>query len=120
MYWLYAAATLTTFTLFVHVFGGGKTVATPLLESEMGDEAKFTNYYCWHIVTIVLASMAICFTLPALSIASNDLAILATLLAFAFAIWSIMLTVIKKLKILVLGQWILFLPIAIFGFLGAM
>lgn len=118
MYWLYAASVLSALTFFVHVLGGGKSAARPLLDSELENEVKYTNYYCWHIVTIVIGAMAICFFLSASSTASVDLAILSSALALAFAIWSGALTILKRQSVLALPQWILFLPIAIMGFLG--
>ena len=43
MNWLYAASALSGITALIHIFGGGKSVAKPLLESSMNDEAKYTN-----------------------------------------------------------------------------
>ena len=118
MIWLYTACAISTLTLVAHVNGGGQSIAKPVLESDLEAEPKYASYYCWHMVTIVIAFMACAFLLSALSIASLDLAIAATMLALLFAIWSIALTIWKKQKIMTLPQWILFLPIAITGFLG--
>lgn len=120
MNWLYLASLLSAVTLVIHVFGGGITVARPLLESNLGAEAKYTNYYCWHMVTIIIAAMAICFFLSARAMASVDVALLSSVLALAFAVWSGALTIIKKQHVLILPQWILFLPIAITGFIGSL
>lgn len=119
MNWLYAASALSAITCLIHLFGGGITVAKPLLESELGAEAKYANYYCWHMVTIMIAAMAICFFLAARAWASMDLAVLSSSLAFAFALWSGALIMLKKQPMLTLPQWILFLPTAIVGFIGS-
>ena len=116
--WLYCAAGLSLLTLVAHVFGGGKSVARPLLDSDLGNEAKFTNYYCWHMVTLIIAFMGMCFFLNAQDIASTDLSIGATILAALFTLWSILLTLWKQQRVMTLPQWILFLPIAITGTLG--
>ena len=117
--WLHIAATISLVTLIAHIFGGGKSAAQPLLASGLDDEAKLTNYYCWHMVTIIIAFMCLCFALTAGGYTSADLAVAATLLAALFTLWSIGLIFWKKQKVTTLPQWILFLPIAITGGLGA-
>ncbi len=116
--WLFIASGLSALTLLVHVIAGGRSVARPVLESELSAEPKYASYYCWHMVSIVIAFMALAFALPALSLASIDLAWAATLLAFLFAVWSLALTVWKRQRFITLPQWLLFLPIAVAGFLG--
>ena len=98
MYWLYSASALSAITALIHIFGGGKSVAKPLLESSMNDEAKYTNYYCWHMVTIIIVVMAVCFFLAARSVEFRELGVLSSALSFAFAIWSCLLIYIKKQK----------------------
>ncbi|MEM7220822.1 MAG: hypothetical protein AAF515_20840 [Pseudomonadota bacterium] len=116
--WLYSAAALAAFTLLVHVFGGGRTAAQPLLDSDLAPEPKYTNYYCWHIVTIVIGFMAVCFALPAAGLASTDLAAAAVALAALFSVWNIALWWHSGLKVVELPQWVLFLPMAVLGYLG--
>ncbi|MEM7078522.1 MAG: hypothetical protein AAF513_07840 [Pseudomonadota bacterium] len=118
--WLYVAAALAAFTAVVHVLGGGRSAARPLLDSALADEPKYTNYYCWHMVSIIIAFMAACFALSAARLASIDLAIGATLLAVLFAAWSLLLIVWKRQPVMRLPQWILFLPIALTGALGVL
>jgi hypothetical protein len=116
---LYIASGLSLFTTLVHIFAGGKSVAKPLLKSALSAEPKFTNYYCWHMVSIVLLSISIVFYLAARAYVSLDLSQYITVLVFLFSLWSIILTVWKKQKFLVLPQWILFLPIAVCGYMGS-
>ena len=118
MYWLYAASALSGFTALLHIFGGGKSAAKPLLESSMNDEAKYTNYYCWHMVTIIIISLSVCFLLAARNVEFRELAILSVALCFAFALWSCFLIYIKKQKPFVLPQWVLFFLIAVVGTVG--
>ncbi len=119
MIWLLIASTISTLTLLAHVLGGGKSIAQPVLASELDAEPKFASYYCWHMVTIVIAFMAIAFLLAAIEVASNDLAIASAILSLLFALWSMALTIWKKQTFKVLPQWIFFLPIAVAGFMGA-
>lgn len=118
MYWLYAASLLSGITALLHIFGGGKTTAEPLLKSSLGDRAKYTNYYCWHMVTIILIAMAVCFFLAARYVEYRELGILSTALSLAFALWSCLLIYSKKQKLFVLPQWVFFFPIAITGVVG--
>lgn len=58
-YLLWAAAALCVVTFFVHVFIGGIHVVRPLLASkDITRASKWLNYYCWHIVSVVILFMA--------------------------------------------------------------
>lgn len=117
---IWVACGLSALTCLVHVFAGGPESARPLLESDLGLVAKYTNYYCWHIVSITLAAMAGCYLLAALYPQAWELAALATVLAAAFAVWSIALNLTVRPRFIELPQWILFLPITIAGLVGMM
>ena len=115
---LAGAAALSAATAAIHVFLGGPDVAKPLLQSEMRRVPKFTNYYCWHIVTITLIAMSVGFAIPAFSPGETTSALTWTLIAAVFALWSIALFLWKKMPPLALPQWILFTPIAALGVWG--
>ena len=69
------AALVGAVTFYVHTFVGGRRVAAPLLaDQNLPKESKWLNYYCWHIVTILIAMMAIGLALVAMGRASSDLA----------------------------------------------
>lgn len=116
--WIWCACGASGFTCLLHIFVGGPSTAKPLLESDLDSVAKYTNYYCWHLVTITLAAMTAAYLISALTPSAWELAVAATLLAAGFAIWSIALNLIKKTHPLALPQWILFIPITVFGILG--
>ena len=89
---LLIAGVLCGIVCLIHAIAGIKTVAKPLLKAtDLEDVAKYTRYYCWHIVTIVLAAMTLAFVRSAHHPASQDLAWLATALAVAFSVWGIIL-----------------------------
>lgn len=117
--WLLAAAAVCGLTAAVHVFAGGPSVAKPLLASEMDDEAKYTNYYCWHLVTIVIVVMTVGFAYGAVVETANDLALTMAGLAGAFTLWSVALVVWKNQSFLRMPQWLLFAPITVFGLIGS-
>lgn len=113
--WMITAAVLSAFTAAVHFFAGGCEIARPLLASrELRAVPKFTNYYCWHMVTIILVVMSGAFTYSAM-IGARDMAVLATLLALLFAVWSLAMIAWKRLNPMRFPQWALFLPIAAAG-----
>ena len=103
----------------LHVFVGGPEAARPLLAAkDLGRTAKLTNYYCWHLVSLTLAAMTGCYVVAAFRPETIELAVLATLLAVAFAIWSVGLALGKQHSLLKLPQWMLFATVAVFGVLG--
>ena len=117
--WLVVAGVAAAAVCALHIFLGGPAAATPLLRAkDINNVARYTNYYCWHMVTIVLASMAAAFLVAALSPPAIELAWAATLLSAAFAIWSIGLVVWKKQKPLHLPQWLLFVVVTALGGMG--
>ena len=65
------------------------------------------------MVSIILFVMAGCLAAPLLVNDVMALAGLATLLAWAFAIWNILLMLGTKSRVSELPQWVLFLGIAI-------
>lgn len=118
-YWLLAAGAASGATLLIHVFAGGPSIARPLLSATDIDEvARLTNYYCWHLVSITLAAMTFGFTYPAFTSGEAALAAMWTVIAAAFALWSVALVIWKRQRALDLPQWTLFAAIAGLGAVG--
>lgn len=82
-----AAGALTLGICAVHLFGGGPVIARPLLDSSLDPVAKYTNYYCWHITSITLATMAVGFGYAAAEPGGADVGVVMTGLTLAFAGW---------------------------------
>lgn len=119
--WLTVAGAAAAGVWALHTFVGGPVIAGPLLKSrDMDSVARYTNYYCWHIVTIVLAGMAVGYFVAAYSAEAVELAWAATLLAAAFAIWSLVLVIWKRQKLFHLPQWLLFVGVTALGAIGLM
>ena len=120
--WFAAAGGLAVITTLAHVFAGGAVAAKPLLEAgAMNSVARFTNYYCWHIVTIVLAGMAAGFAYAALTPAGADVALVMTVFAAGFAIWNGAMILAHGLTLRQHPQFVFFVPmtlIALPGFAG--
>lgn len=119
--YLLAAAIATFATFAIHTWIGGPAIAKPLLETaDMHDVAKYTNYYCWHIVTITLFVMAGGFAWAAYRPDGIELAWLSFLLSTAFLVWNLVLVFWKKQSLKQMPQWALFLGISTFGAIGLM
>lgn len=117
--WLLGAGAAAGITTLIHIFAGGPAVARPLLRAaDIDDVAKLTNYYCWHLVTITLAAMTVAFVYAGLAPDEMALATMWTIIAAAFALWSVALVIWKRQRALDLPQWTLFAVIAGLGALG--
>ncbi|TNE62366.1 MAG: hypothetical protein EP335_12285 [Alphaproteobacteria bacterium] len=113
------AGLFSALTAFIHMRFGGREIAGPLLAArDLHPVAKYTNYFCWHMVSIVIVMMAGCYLYAALKPGAVELAGLATLLAFAFAFWNLALIVWKQQRFDYMPQWALFLAIGFAGVIG--
>ncbi len=119
-WWLAAAALASFVTFAIHTFVGTGQIARPLLDPglKLSSVSRYTNYYCWHLVTITLLAQAACFAWAALPSRAPDLAVLATVLAAGFLAWNITLNLWRRLPIAVAPQWVFFAPITILGAVG--
>ena len=106
--YLLVASGLTAAIWAIHTFAGGPTIARPLVESEKEDVPKYTNYYCWHVVTITLFAMAAGYLYAGLRPGGEDVAVLVTALVAGYFAWGLVLVVWKKQRHVEMPQWILF------------
>lgn len=105
----------------IHVFAGGRHIARPLLGArDLHDVPKYTQYYCWHLVTIVLAAMSLAFLYAAFSAGARDVAMVMGVIAAAFAVFGLLIVPITKQSYRQMPQGWLFLPVALLGIAGAM
>jgi len=118
--WLVVASALSALVTLLHIFGGGPTTVPDLIKrtGERGEVGRFTAYYAWHLVTIALAAQALAFWMAAQAGGARELALFATFGALAFAIWSLVMIAIFRLKPMLYPQWLLFLPIGLVGLAG--
>lgn len=116
---LLAAAICAALICLIHVVLGGRAVARPLLAAEgLRGIPKYTAYFCWHIVTITLAGMALAFLLAALPDGARVLALFATGGAALFALLCLGINVTFGLGAWRHPQWALFLPVTALGAAG--
>ncbi len=88
-FFLWAAAAASFVTFCVHFFVGGVFVARPLLaDTHLPKASKWLNYYCWHVVSIVLLSLVGAYSYATLIPDRSELAIYVTILAAAASLLS--------------------------------
>ncbi len=118
--YLLVAGGLSAYICLLHTFYGGKTVATPLLKAkDIESTAKYTQYYCWHLVTFTLAMLAIGFSYAAIWATTPDIAWFTTIFAAGFTVWGLILPPLVKEKYSKMPQGWLFAPLIVLGYLGA-
>lgn len=117
--YLMSAAALCAVTTFIHCYFGGRHIAEPLLRaSDIHDVPKYTNYFCWHLVSAMLAVMTLSFVWAAIVPEAKEAAIVAELLAVVFMVWGIGLIIWKRQSFRQMPQWILFGSISLAGGAG--
>jgi hypothetical protein len=117
--YLVAAAVLSALVCLLHTFAGGRAIAGPLLKAnDLHPVPKYVAYYCWHIVTIVLATISVLFAVGAMRAQSLDLAWVATALTASFCLLGLVVPPMKKQRYKDMPQGWLFLPIFVLGVFG--
>lgn len=117
--WFLAAMVSSGITGLTHVFLGGREVAKRLVATDgLVKMSKYTNYYCRHMVTIVLAAQTLTFWLVIQSPDERSLALVATGGAIVFMLWNVIMIANFKLGLRNFPQWILFFPTALLGLAG--
>jgi len=116
---LVAAGVASALIALIHLFAGGREAARPLLAANgLPPVPKFTLYYCWHLVTIVIAGLAAGYLYSGAFGGGPDVAVAATIVAALFALWSVAMIARHKLHPLRFPQWILFIVVAGLGLMG--
>lgn len=110
--WLFGAGAAAAGTALLHLFAARKDVVLPLLGAkDIHSVSKYTNYYCWHLVSITLVAMAVAFVWASIDPAQTGLAWMWTVIAALFAMWSIVLVIWKRQNPWHMPQWLLFITI---------
>lgn len=119
--WFVAAATIAAITFCVHTFIGGPRVASPLLaDMQLPKASKWLNYYCWHVVTILLAATTLSFSAVAVGWASRDIAWLLGGMSLLLSLLSIFVAVKSGINPLRFPSTTLFALVALSTLGGAL
>ena len=113
------AAGLSVINAALHTVLGGREVAVPLkATNDLDPVAKWVAYYCWHLVTIVLWSMAAAFAW--LSCVGFEFGLSLVLLALSggFALGGLALPKAVGMSYKAMPQGCLFVPVFLCGLAG--
>jgi hypothetical protein len=110
------AAALSALWCAVHLFAGGAQIAAPLRRSTALDPlVRDTQYLCWHLTTVSLATLALLFV-AATATPAHGLS--GTFLATAFLATGLWVAQRTGQPLSRLPQGLLFLPVALLGLAG--
>lgn len=113
------AGIVTAALAALHTFVGTGSVADPLLQaSDLADRAKYLNFFCWHIVTIVLWTAAAGYLWSAIVKNSIELVVFLTFLMAAIGVWGVALAPSVGLPYSMMPQGWLFFPSVILGIIS--
>jgi len=115
---LLAAAVAAVAIAALHIIAGGRYIARPLLDSALRPVPKLTNYFCWHIVSLVIIALAAAYLRAALVPGSRELAAVATGLSASVALLNAAIVVTQRQSPKLMPQWALFALLTGLGVLG--
>lgn len=121
---LLVAGMLSLAVCLIHLFLGGKEIARPLLDTTaLKPIPKYTNYYCWHLVSLTIAGMGVMFLVAAWWPSAVELAWAGMIMSALFSLWNIGLYFGVRRQLRAwhdMPQWLLFAPIAVVAYIGIM
>ena len=118
-YWFLSASAAMALVCTIHLVVGGRFVARPLLAADgAGQVAKYTSYYCWHLVSAMLAGMTLAFLRAGIAPGGRELAAAAVLLAVFAMLWSFAMIGRYGLRVSRFPQGVLFAPVVLLGVCG--
>lgn len=118
--YLLVAGCIALFTACLHLIGGHFHPVRPFLNTSMSKTVKCIFYACWHMVTVSLFASACWYLFSAFNPVSP---VSVYILSAQFILFGILFLVVGSyLKLarfyLRLPQWILLIPVGLFGFIG--
>lgn len=123
MNWLIIlSGVLAACTAAVHIFSGERDVARPLLASDLGETLKLTLYACWHLVSVALVLSSLALLADGIgAIGPSKLMvgfICVSWLLFGMVFVFVTLGIAKPRGLFRFPQWVLLLPVGVFGLWG--
>ena len=118
------SAFIAAITAIIHIFAGGADVAAPMLNSVLGAEPKLTLYAVWHMVSVVLILSAIALFIGSLPKHAQAARWLIMFISILWCVFGLVFLVIICIQpdggwLFKLPQWVLLMPVGIFGLWGS-
>lgn len=117
--WNLAAFAVMALTVGAHVFGGGPEIWLPVYESALSEVVRITMGLVWHglsIIFIIMAGLSLVAYLKPKHSAGINLSL--ALLNLGIGGLALIYGFVATGSVLLLPQWILFLPMAVFTFMA--
>lgn len=123
MNWLIIlSGVLAACTAAVHIFAGGRDVARPLLASDLGETLKLTLYACWHLVSVALVLSSLALLADGIGAIGPSKPMVGFIcvswLLFGMVFVFVTLGIAKPRGLFRFPQWVLLLPVGVFGLWG--
>ena len=119
-FFFWAAGATAFMTFCVHTFIGGIHVARPLLADQgLPRAAKWLAYYCWHLVTLMLAALTLVFAAMAARFVAFDIALPLSIFCLCCSALSIAVAMRGRIAPLRFPSTSLFAVLGLLGLAGA-
>ncbi|MEO0613337.1 MAG: hypothetical protein AAFY83_08495 [Pseudomonadota bacterium] len=117
--WFLGAGIAAALVALIHLVLGGREIARPTLTlCEMPSVVRYTNYFCWHLVTLALTLMSTGFFYSVHPGHPPEPAAAALLFSCGSALLCFGVNFRFGLNHAHHPQWALFLPVAALGAIG--
>lgn len=114
---LKTAGFINLFGALVHTFLGQTTLANPLLESTLNVQTKTEWIGVWHMATVILFGTTYIYLRESFGKETANRGLISSI-NWLYIFFSVVFILVSVWKQTLAPQWILLLPISIFGFLS--
>jgi hypothetical protein len=114
-YWIIAGG-ISVITFFVHLIIGQIDLINPLIESGLTTQVKTELLAVWHMISLLLLASSVVFIF--FGIKNFPTSITICLLSNLYLAFGLIFIIVSIYIMTFAPQWILLLPIGIFGLLG--
>lgn len=115
IYWLLAGG-ISAFTFIIHLTLGQIDIVNPMLESELTIQVKTELLSVWHMISVILLATAGLFFYY--GIKNFPSSVMICLLSNLYLVFGLVFIASGLYSWIFVPQWILLLPIGIFGLIG--
>jgi hypothetical protein len=117
IYWVIAGC-IALFTSFLHLIGGQVSIVNPMMESSMPLQPRSEMLAAWHIVTVFLFLSSYYLLRSGFGRYQKSPEYLIQMISYAYLAFGIVFIIVSLLQTVFAPQWILLMPVGVFGILG--
>ncbi|SNY94891.1 hypothetical protein [Flagellimonas pacifica] len=112
------AGFMNLFGALVHTFLGQTTLVNPLMDSDLNAQAKIEWLGVWHIVTVILFATSYVYLNEGFKSKTPPKYTLIKQISWLYVLFSLIFIIVSIWQQILAPQWILLLPVGLFGFFG--